>query len=122
VALTVGLLWGTFIFLEYSQPFEAHDYLEAVLWPLGAVGLYGFAFRRAFIKQVLWKVFFVIVLVAEVVYPAYLAFIEWPLVEEEGVPIFGIASLIALALMVPYYVALFLYGYMSGELWRAKSS
>ena len=121
LALFGVIILASFAWPEGMKPWETYDYIEAVLWLVGILGLYGFSFRRGFGKANYWKVIFIIILAVEVVYPAVELLREWsPVAEEEsnGLSLFLLAALV---LMVPYYIGLYLYGWRSKALWEPES-
>ena len=93
------------------------EFAEALLWPVGMLGLYGFSFSRGFGKAIYWKFIFLIVIATDFIYPTVCLFEEWPAVIEEIGSDFGAFILVGLVLVVPFYIALYLYGWRSNSIW-----
>ena len=116
--LTGAIILASFAFPKEMEPWGSFDYIQAVLWLVGIVGLYGFAYGRGFGRVVYWKIIFLIILAVDVIYPMLFLIDEWPAVIEESSGEFGYFLFTGWVFVVPFYIALYLYGWRSEALWE----
>jgi len=90
------------------------DSLSILIAWIGLVGLFGFAFEKIIGEQVFWQRWFIFDLIFYVAYTVYEYTPEVFTVEELWV------DLAAYSIDVPYYIALYLYGYKSDTLWNPR--
>jgi hypothetical protein len=121
LVLSSSIVWAPYVLPIEIEPWGFFEYVEALLWPVGLLGLYGFAFNRGFGKAVYWKVIFLIILVVELGYPTVCLIEEWPAIIGEMGSEFGPFLLAGFVLVVPFYLALYLYGWRSKTVWKSAS-
>ena len=81
-------------------------------------GLFGYAYKKQIIHANFWKIWFFLVLAWEAVYTIFLA--DWTVIEKHGLAVALAAKLLSFAIIAPGYVALYLYGFRSRELWESS--
>lgn len=90
------------------------DSLSILITWVGIVGLFGFAYKKVIGGQNFWKKWFIFTLVLDISYTVYDSYPEGFAIEDIWYDI------IAYSLILPYYIALYLYGYKSEELWNPR--
>ena len=71
-------------------------------------GLFAYAYKMKLVSAIFWKIFFVLNVLWDLIYNTILQDITLPLV----------ALLLVIALCLPIYVALYLLGFKSANLWK----
>ena len=96
------------------------DLLATLIVGISLVGLFGFAYKKVLGKQSFWKRWFIFVLVFDISYTFSGFYHEGFDADETWLSVIMFSLLIAF--FIPYYVALYLYGYKSDSLWNPQSS
>ena len=55
LVLSSSIVWVPYLLPEETEPWGFLEYVEVALWPVGILGLYGFAFSRKLGKAAYWK-------------------------------------------------------------------
>jgi len=101
---------------EYMDFWHLFNLEELFMTGVGTIGLYGFAFKKSIGSTHIWKISFLLILLLDIAVP----FVEFVLDLNESIDSFdyGLAIFLCttIVLMVPYYIALFKYGWSSTEL------
>ena len=108
------LLVSPFYYVIEPNTFTIKDAIDYVVWSIGLLGLFGFAYQRRIINVLFWKVWFFILVVWDISFTIN-SFIEEP-VEFDSLSIF-IAVMIFIVLILPQYFAIYLFGYKSAHIW-----
>ncbi len=111
VILTLIYIAG-YVFALMAKP-GLFQYIDIVPSLLGLLGLFGYAFHKAILKPMVWKVVFVLVLVWNLYYNGYLGWLDIVTINGLSITLFVLAFLI----LVPNFLALFLYGFKSADIW-----
>lgn len=96
--------------------------LELLIYSLVILGLFGFAFHKALLKQVLWKLLLPVV----IAYDFYsISRMDWSFESGAGPSAYYFAIAFALVVMLPlmglqYYV-LYSYGFQADHIWHKPS-
>ena len=98
-----------------DEPWTWLDSLNIVVSWIGIVGLFGFAYKKIIGEQDFWKRWFVFTLIFDISYEVYVESLEGFTTEVIWFYI------LVYSLSIPYYVALYLYGYKSDSLWNPQS-
>ena len=108
-----GVLSIDIYFLREAQ---INDYINLPLSLIGFVGLFGYVYKRAILNVTIWKIIFFTIIVGEIFYIFFLQEAQPTTDINVGVKVVIIVFLFCLSL--PYYVALYLYGFKSNNIWN----
>ncbi len=111
IVMTVILLIAYFFTFRYGM--QTLDYVDLPVSIIALIGVYGFAFRIRLISYWIWRVWLLVVLGWNGYYNFYDALISVP----EYSPFILTGMVLAFVVLVPEYIALFLYGFRSSSLW-----
>jgi hypothetical protein len=116
--LMVGLLIGVvFLNLDYQESMTAVDFIYYATWLFSLVGVFGLAYSKVFLHKRVWQVWLPMVIAWDIGLEIY-DYIQDPTeLDPLAVAFIGVFFVI---LIVPEYVALYLYGYRSDLLWSKK--
>ena len=90
-------------------------YLGSFFSIISLVAIFGYAFKRKIIKPGFWKVFFFILIMWEI--SSFLLTAKW--YPSEVNPINNpVTTLLTFVTSFPGYIAIYLYGFRSVELWK----
>ena len=115
--LTGAIILAPFVFPQEMESWGSFDYIQVGLWLAGIFGLYGFAYGRGFGRVVYWKILFLLIVAVDVIYPTVFLIDEWSAVIEETSGEFVYFIILGWVFVVPFYIALYLYGWRSAALW-----
>jgi hypothetical protein len=110
--LTV-LLVVLYVLTLSSSDVAVYYYLDVPVSVLGLVGLYGYAFKKRLVHANFWKVWFIIVVLWDIFFNLVLP--ARALIEMQDIIVLVICG----AIIIPEYVALYLYGFRSRALWSS---
>jgi len=98
---------------------EAFYYLNIPLTIIGVMGLFGYAYKRRILKPDFWKYYFFVTVVWQFPYGFYFFKNEVELIEFMNQnPIAAIIiAVICFGICLPAYIAIYLYGFRSKDLW-----
>ena len=99
-----------------EEPWALLDWLDIPLTCISLVGVFCFAYKKTIGKQIFWKRWFIFILVYDISYNIYDYYPADFITEEMWL------DLLAWSLFIPYYLALYFYGYKSDELWNSESN
>lgn len=94
------------------------EWLYLPVLGISITGLFGFAYKKIIGEKSFWKKFFILLVIIDTLYTVYEYNIGLFSTEEMWRPEIVFPSLIAMFL--PYYIALYLYGYKSDSLWNPQ--
>ncbi len=107
--LLYGILLIASIWIHEEIKFEVVDFIDFCFAIFALVGVFGYAFNKAVLNQIVWKVYLPFIIVWDLCYTVLCE--EWVGGEEL---IFEVIALILMVLiLVPQYVAIYRYGYHS---------
>ncbi len=110
-----------FAFHDNTTPNDIFDYIEIMLWPAGALGLYGFAFEKSIGEAFLWQALLLLCIGIQIISPIIGLAGEWHLLAQMTMPSEMLALLAGWVLLIfPFYIALYQYGWRSPHLWSEK--
>ena len=102
--------------ITFSGPLEGVlHYLDVPISTVALVGVYGYAFKKPIGHHNLWKIWFFVIVLWDGFYN---------LIPPESAvfkPVDLVAILIGYGIIIPGYVALYLYGFRSQPLWERKT-
>ena len=119
MAILLVLVFSTVVldqFLEYLEPLPMNmwDWLDIPISIGALIGLYGFSYQRRIGQGKFWQNWFYGIILWDILFIFYLSESPFELESEtEG--------LIFLALAIPWYIALYLYGFRSDNLWKSQN-
>ncbi len=104
----------------FSNPWNWLDWLDTFIIGVSLVGLFGIAYQKTIGNQSFWKRWFIFILIFDTAYAVY----------EYNTGVFDTVGMwrpeitfpLLIAFFIPYYVALYLYGYKSEELWNPPTN
>ena len=111
----ITLLVSPFYYVLEPSTFKIKDAIDYIVWSIGLLGLFGFAYQRRTINVLFWKVWFFILVVWDTSFTIN-SFFEEP-VKFDGLSIF-IAAMIFIVLILPQYFAIYLFGFKSAQIWN----
>lgn len=123
LGLYCGLIALGFYWLAQSPGAVAHapwdEKLAYITAPLGALGLFGYAYRRRLLWRWVWVVLFVVALSNQLLFGLYQIAADWSTVRDALAihPDGALLTLGALLVLLPYFAGLFLYAFRE-SLWR----
>jgi hypothetical protein len=116
VALVIFFVWS-YIGI-FSDRVTAYDYLDIPFTVISMTGLYGYVFKKCFLYSGFWKMFLFIIIIWDFLYNYYSASkVDLSEVGEAAPILLVIAVLVGLCIILPAYIALYLYGFRSKDLW-----
>ena len=98
------------VFLLLTFPFQAEtvsEWLDLALMVPSLVGLFGYAFKRRILFPQIWKLYFILLLFWDFYYHFVIV-----LPQESN---WDASALIFIVTLLPLYIALFNYGFLSGS-------
>ena len=106
-----------------SRGITIYDFADIVISLTALTGLFGYTFSKKIHSQSLWRIWLFVIVIWDLFYNIYLTAIlcvaQGVAQGEENI---NIAEMfIALILIFPAYIALYLYGYKSTALWENKN-
>lgn len=102
-----------------DEPWNWLDWIDTLVLGISLVGLFGIAHQKTIGKQSFWRKWFVFLLIFDIAITVH----EYdPSLFDTQEPLgLMITFSIFIALILPFYIALYLYGY-SDSLWNSKST
>ena len=110
----------TSYFLFSGKEYQVKEILELFVYAFALLALFGYAFKKAFFQQVVWKVFLPISLVTDIA--SLFSDIEDVLTDTSGVIAIISMVVIIVPILLLQYLILYRYGYTDREPWDNKSS
>ena len=98
-----------------KDDYDYFDILDLFIYPFILLALFGYAFKKAFFQQLVWKIFFTISLIID----ALFLFFEFSTTPEltDNLIVISIAFAILTPLFLLQYLALYRYGFTKKEPW-----
>jgi hypothetical protein len=121
VVLSLVLLPAYSVIMKVSP--GIFDYLDMIVSVGALMGFVGFAYEFRIISMNLWKVYFFLVIAWDIFYNIFITMVldlAVHLPNEEKIGWTGVA--LSFAIIIPEYIALFLYGYKSDPLWEGAEA
>lgn len=110
--LSALIFFGALSTIDSStSPFE---YFDLIFCTIGLVSLFGYSYKKRILNISFWKFFAPVFLFWEIFFLIYENFI---IGGSENIEHSFIFFMISLLITIPGYVAVFLYGYRSKEIW-----
>ena len=104
--------------LYFDQPWMWKDWLYLPVFGISVMGLFGFAYQKAIGGKSFWENFFIFLIIVEIIDTLHEYNIGNFEQQEVLYPVFTFFFFIAIFL--PYFIALFLYGFKSDSLWNPQ--
>jgi hypothetical protein len=122
VIFSLLLLFAYYDFI--SKGITIYDSVDIVISLTALTGLFGYTFTKKIHSQTFWRIWLFVIVIWDLFYNLYLTAILGVAqgVAQEGDKINITEMLIAFIFIFPEYVALYLYGYKSTELWEHKNN
>lgn len=95
---------------------KIYDYIDLPFTIFGLVGLFGYAYKKAIFNSIVWKWSFFIIIFWETLYSIFLY--DHQTVNDLSIGLKTGATIFIYAFLLPYYIALYLYGYKSDRIWN----
>jgi len=116
--LVVVLVIATVILqFQFGQMPGPSDFFDYGVWLFSMVGVFGFAYSKLIVGKRLWQVWLPVVLIWDIGLMAK----QYVFEPMEMEPWFMVVVLVIGGILVlPEYLALYLYGYRSDSLWSSK--
>jgi len=111
--ITIGYFSYDLYFLNEAKIFE---YIDLPFTIFGLVGLFGYVYKKAFFNVIIWKWYFFIIILWDILYSIFLYVPHTTHNLTIGLKI-GV-FIFLFALLLPYYIALYLYGFKSDRIWN----
>lgn len=118
--LMVVLLVPTWFLILSGSP-AVVDYVDVPVSVVAWLGFFSFAYRRPLFTARFWQVWFVVIVLWDIVYNLYFHLhlgIGQQLGEWDSGSVYD--ALLTILLLVPLYAALYRYGFRSPEIWRVN--
>lgn len=104
----------------FEEPWTWLDWLDTLIMGASLVGLFGFAYKKTVGKQRFWKRWFIFILIFDIAY----------IINDYRNGIFDTEDMwrpeivfpLVIICILPYYFALYLYGYKSDSLWNPQQN
>lgn len=108
----------------YFAAFSDYDYIDIPLNIISMIGLFGYAFKRCYFFRGFWKYWLFVIIFWDSLHVFLSIKYSW-LNDRETIELAGqyfnvaiiIGAAIGLAIFLPGFIALYLYGYRSRDLW-----
>ncbi len=100
-----------------SKPSHSVDIIGYGTWMFSLLGMFGFAYDKVVLRDIVWRCW----LPAVILWDAWIIGLDL-FSEVNGIDVtFGIiASLLIFVISMPEYVALYLYGFRSNQIWTGR--
>lgn len=105
--------------IVFSSGARIHNYLDVPISLITVAGIYAYAYKIKLINQYIWKIWLVFAIVWEILLSILLTTIDTKY--EVGFYVDLIAALISLALILPGYIALYIYAFRSDDIWQQNN-
>lgn len=109
---TVYFAVSTLYFELAPGSLDPWDILDLLMVLLGILGMFGFSFRRPVFRPLFWRLYLPLNVVWNLWHPDARTVPGIP-----GIP-FWVVLLIGVTAAIPFYIALFLYGFRRRHLWQ----
>jgi len=93
-----------------TEPKTILFYLDLIVTIIGLAGIFAYAYKMKLMSANFWKICFVLNVMWDLIYNTILQDITLPLVE----------VLLVVTVCLPVYVALYLLGFKSADLWKTE--
>ena len=113
----VILLIPSILLARESNTFYIYLIIDFTVSIVSLIGLYGYVFQKHIFRPITWKIWLFIFVCWEVFY-FYLTMMTVNI--ENPVGIYIVSCIMFLTLMLPLFIAIYLYGYKSDRLWDFK--
>ncbi len=118
-----GILILTYSDIFFNDPI-VYDFIDLPITITAMVGLFGYAYKKCIAHAGLWRKWFFIIIVWDLLYNLYFRvdLLKEATVHEQPLPLafWIILFLVASVIILPEYIALYLYGFRSKQLWDEK--
>ncbi len=116
--LTVSAL-PLYFFIPENELSKINILIDFFASIISLIGLFGYVYKKPIFRSVIWKVWFIICIGWQLYY-----FTLTDIPDNSEIPIVGkiIFMIIFIAFMFPFYLALYLYGYKSDQLWESAQN
>ena len=99
----------------FSDSPSAVDFLDAPFSGIALSGLFAFAYGKRFVNRHFWRVWLIVIVCWDLIYN--LVFTHYLGIAHPELTGSVAETLMGLVLLMPEYIALYLYGYRSDNLW-----
>jgi hypothetical protein len=94
------------------------DYADIIISLIALLGLFGYSFQRKIYARKLWSTWFIVIIIWDVVHNMFITKLLG--LAQNNIQ-FGLAEyLLGMLIVLPEYIALYLYGYKSTDLWKGE--
>jgi hypothetical protein len=94
----------------------AFDYIELPVSLVGVFGLFGYAFKRHIFNSWTWKIYLIFIIIWDIV--GFFVYPHGQIVGESSLTGKIVTMIFLIGFILPYYTALYLYGYKSKHFWN----
>jgi len=95
---------------------EALDYIDAVIYVVVLLAIYGFVYSKRILNRKTWQVFFPLILLWDLWSLVFDG--DWEQWWQSGPVVLVVLASVIAVLMIPQYIALFRYGFRERALWE----
>jgi hypothetical protein len=118
IAFSLGILLPDEGETLFNESWTWLDWLDTLKIGISLIGIFGLAYQKIVGAQIFWKRWFFFILIFDISYSVY----------KYNTSIFGpevmwqlsATSSLAIAFCIPFYIALYVYGYKSKKLWKSS--
>ena len=117
----VAILLPTYVVVMGST-YSMWDFMDMAVTVGALMGFMGYAYKFRIISMTLWKVYFFLAIVWDIFYNIIITLVLNLAVHLPNEPKMGASGvLLSFAIVIPEYIALYLYGFQSESLWTGVS-
>jgi hypothetical protein len=117
--LFFALLVAAYIDIFVNNEATTFDYFDFPITLLGVFGLFGYTFKKQILSITTWKIYSVVIVVWDII--GLFIYPQQHLIVESSLLVKIIGFMFMIGLMMPYYIAIYLYGYKSKSIWNTKT-
>jgi hypothetical protein len=114
IILSFLLLIAYFDIISKGSTF--FDYLDIIISLIALLGLFGYSFRKQIFEMRLWQTWLFVIVNWDILYNLVLTHTLG--VAQNNIKLGFIEYIISVFMVLPEYIALYLYGFKSSDLWK----
>lgn len=102
--------------LFFLNTAKIYDYIDLPFTILGLVGLFGYVYKKTIFNAIIWKWSFLIIILWDTLYGIFLY--DYHPINSLSIGFKIGVTIFIYVYLLPYYIALYLYGYKSDRIWN----
>lgn len=116
----LDMLFMFYVFVIMLSPHEivltTIDYIDYCFAMFALVGMFGFSFKKTVLNPTVWRFYLPFIILWDIGYT-----FTRPIKSDDGLSMYHFVALaFMIVILLPLYIALFLYGFRSHLLWSTK--